>query len=83
MRWVGHAACIGERRGACRVLKGNLKERDHLEDLDLDGRVVIKRIIIVLVLMSETLKFVVYYQVLFDWYSERKYTWVTTWIQIL
>jgi hypothetical protein len=31
MRWV--------RRGAYRVLWGNLRERDHLEDLGIDGRI--------------------------------------------
>jgi hypothetical protein len=24
MRWAGHVACIGDRRGACRVLVGRL-----------------------------------------------------------
>ena len=62
---------------------GNLKERDYLEDLGLDGRVIIKHVITLLVLMSEPLKNVVYYQVLFDWYSERKFTWVSTRTQIL
>ena len=28
MRWAGHVACIGERRGVYRVLVGNLRERD-------------------------------------------------------
>ena len=31
-----------DRRGAYRVLVGNLKERDHLEDLGLDGRKILK-----------------------------------------
>jgi hypothetical protein len=34
---------------------GRLKERDHLKDLGLDGRVIIKCIIAVPILMSETL----------------------------
>ena len=29
-----------ERRSAYRVWWGNLKERDHLEDPDVDGRVI-------------------------------------------
>jgi hypothetical protein len=32
MRWAGHVACVGERRGICRLWWGNLRERDHLED---------------------------------------------------
>jgi len=35
----------GDRRGAHRVLVGNLKERDHLEDLGLDDRIILKRIL--------------------------------------
>ena len=31
----------GEKRNARRVLMGNLKERDCLEDLEVDGRVVL------------------------------------------
>jgi hypothetical protein len=41
MRWTRHVACTGERRGAYRVLMGNLKERGHLEHLGLDGRVIL------------------------------------------
>jgi hypothetical protein len=33
MRWAGHVARIGERRGSYRVSVGDLRERDHLEDL--------------------------------------------------
>ena len=32
--------CYG--RGAQRVLVGNLKERDHLDDLGIDGRITVK-----------------------------------------
>jgi hypothetical protein len=37
MRWVGHVACMETRRGVYRDLQGSLKERDYLEDLDIDG----------------------------------------------
>jgi hypothetical protein len=37
MRWVGHVAHIGERRGAYRILMGNLRARDHLEGPGIDG----------------------------------------------
>ena len=38
MRWEGHIGCMWERRGAQRVLVGNLKERDNIEDLGVSGR---------------------------------------------
>jgi hypothetical protein len=35
---------MGERRGACRgFLGGGLRERDHLENLGVDGRKILKR----------------------------------------
>jgi hypothetical protein len=37
MRWAGHAACIGERRGAYRILVGRSEGRNHLEDPGVDG----------------------------------------------
>jgi len=33
---------IGERRGAYRVLMGNPKQRGHLEDLRVDGNIILK-----------------------------------------
>jgi hypothetical protein len=51
---------------------GNLKETGHLEDLHIDGSIIIKCFIAVLILMSETLKNVVCCQAFFEWYSERK-----------
>jgi hypothetical protein len=38
-------ACTWERRGAYRVLVGNLREGDHLEDPDIDGRTMLKWIL--------------------------------------
>jgi hypothetical protein len=43
MRWVGHVARIGERRGT--YAWGNLRKRGHLEDLGADGRVILKCIL--------------------------------------
>jgi len=38
MRWAGHVTRMeGERRAYIRFLWGNLRERDHLEDPDVDG----------------------------------------------
>jgi hypothetical protein len=45
MRWVGHVECIVEKRNLNRVLEGNLKERDPLEDTDVDGRIILKWIL--------------------------------------
>jgi hypothetical protein len=42
MRWAGHLACMGERRGIYRVLVGNLRERDNLRDPSLDGRLILR-----------------------------------------
>jgi hypothetical protein len=38
MMWTGHA----ERRGERRVWWGNMKERDHLEDLRVDRKIILK-----------------------------------------
>jgi len=40
MRWAGHVACMGERRGVYRVWWGNLMERNHWGDPGVDGRTV-------------------------------------------
>jgi hypothetical protein len=43
MRWVGHVAHMGERKGVYGVLVGNLRERDHLDDPGLEGRIILRR----------------------------------------
>ena len=42
MRWAGHVARMGDRRGVYRVLVGNLRERNHLEDPGVDGRMILR-----------------------------------------
>jgi len=37
MRWAGHVARMGERRGAYRFRWGILRERDHFGDTSVDG----------------------------------------------
>ena len=42
MRWVGHVARMGKRRGVYRVWCGNLKEVDHLGDTGVNGRIILR-----------------------------------------
>jgi hypothetical protein len=42
MRCAGHVARMGVRRVVYRVMVGNLRERDHLGDPGVDGRVILK-----------------------------------------
>jgi len=42
MRWAGHVARVGERRGVYGVLVGNPEEKDHLENLGVDGRIILR-----------------------------------------
>jgi hypothetical protein len=42
MRGVRHVARMGETEGVYRVLVGNLRERDHLECLGMDGMIILK-----------------------------------------
>jgi len=41
-RWVGHVARMGERRGYTRFWCGNLRERHHLGELGVDGRIILR-----------------------------------------
>jgi len=42
MGWVGNVAGMGERGSVFRVLWGVLRERDHLEDPGVDGRIILR-----------------------------------------
>jgi len=44
IRWAGYVACVGESRGAYRVLVGKPGERDHLEDPGIHERIILKLI---------------------------------------
>ena len=44
MRQAGHVAGMGERRGVYRVLAGKPEENNHLEDPDVDGRIILRSI---------------------------------------
>jgi len=42
MSRVRHVARVGESRGEYMALEGNLMERNHLEDVVLNGRIILK-----------------------------------------
>jgi len=42
MRGAEHVACMGERKGAYRVLEETLRDTDHLEDLGVDRNLILK-----------------------------------------
>jgi hypothetical protein len=44
LRWAGHVARMGERRGAYRALVGKPEGRNHLIDPGVDGRIMLKLI---------------------------------------
>jgi hypothetical protein len=45
MKWAGHVALMGEMRHAHKIWMGDLKERDHLKDIDIDERIILERIL--------------------------------------
>jgi len=44
MKWAGHVARMGERRGVYRVLMRKPEGKNHLGDPDVDGRIILRRI---------------------------------------
>jgi len=42
MRWAGHVARMGAGEVYTGFFWGNLSERDHLEDPDIDGRIILR-----------------------------------------
>jgi hypothetical protein len=45
MRWTGHVVRMGEMRMRTKFLTENLKVRDHSEDLDIDGKIILQWIL--------------------------------------
>jgi hypothetical protein len=41
IRWTGNVARMGEKRNAYRLLWENQRERDHLEDQDVGGWIIL------------------------------------------
>ena len=42
IRWAGHVARMGERRGVYRVFVGKPEGKNHLGDPDVDGRIILR-----------------------------------------
>ena len=42
MRWAGHVARVEEGRGVHKFWWGNLSEKDHWGDQDVDGRIILR-----------------------------------------
>jgi hypothetical protein len=42
MRWAGHVARVGDSEEYAGLLWGELRERNHLEDLGVDGKIIVK-----------------------------------------
>jgi hypothetical protein len=42
MRWAGHVACMGERRGIYRFFVGKPEGKNHLEEPGIDGRIILR-----------------------------------------
>jgi len=45
MRWAGHLARMKESRNACMVLVGRTEGKNHMEDVGVDGRIILKCIL--------------------------------------
>jgi len=42
MRWAGYVACTGARSGVYRVLVGRTQKKNHSEDPDIDGSIILR-----------------------------------------
>jgi len=42
IRWAGHVACMGVRRDNTGFWWGNLREKDHLGDPGIGGRIILR-----------------------------------------
>jgi hypothetical protein len=43
--WAGHVICIGEMRNAYKILVGKPEGKSHLNNVDMDGRIMSKWIL--------------------------------------
>ena len=44
MRCAGYVACVWRREAFTGLWRGNVRERDHLEDQGVDGRIILRQI---------------------------------------
>lgn len=47
IRWAEHVALMGDKRTAFRIFVGKPEERDHHEDLDIGGMIILKWISVI------------------------------------
>jgi hypothetical protein len=45
MRWAGHVACNGGIKMHTKFWPGNLEERDHSEELGINGKIILKSVL--------------------------------------
>jgi hypothetical protein len=45
LHWMGHVVCMGELRNPHRILAENVNGRDNMEDLHVDGRILLEWIV--------------------------------------
>jgi len=45
MRWMGHVACLGDMRNAYKIFVGKPEGMNHLEDVNIDGKIILKWIL--------------------------------------
>jgi len=42
MKWAGHVARMGDRRGVDRLLVGDLRKKDNVKNLVIDGSIILQ-----------------------------------------
>jgi hypothetical protein len=44
-KWAGHVACVGEKRNSCRIFVGKSEGQRPVQDLGVDGRIILKSVL--------------------------------------
>jgi hypothetical protein len=42
LRWMGHVECMGEVRNVCKIFVRKPEGKNHMEDLGIDGRIILE-----------------------------------------